>query len=92
MKHSNKLYLDKSTLNPNNSRQKQAIFLCYLFYTSNIARRITEIIMMIEYKFIDRRINFSFRQFKNNNTGKMNVNTIIGSQSISKIAPTKGKW
>lgn len=39
----------------------------------------------------ERKINFSFLQDINDNTGKTNVSNITGNHNISKMAPAKAK-
>ena len=54
--------------------------------------KIVKTSIIIEYKFRDLKLNFSFLHCINDKMGKINVNVIIGSQRSSKIAPTKAKW
>jgi hypothetical protein len=54
--------------------------------------KINKLRIIIEYKFKDLKLNFSFLHCINNKMGKINVKAIAGNQRSSKIAPTKEKW
>jgi hypothetical protein len=54
--------------------------------------KIIKLRIIIEYKFKDLKLNFSFLHCINDKMGKINVKAITGNQRSSKIAPTKEKW